>query len=249
MSTSKLAKMTDLLSTVRRNLAAVEERMADATAAAGRPPGSVKLIGVSKYVGAAETAALVVAGCRRLGESRPQQLWSKVESPELTKSPTELPEIEWHLIGHLQRNKVARTVAIGPLIHGIDSQRTLAAINQSAEKAGSTAKVLLEVNCSGDPEKHGISPEQLAQEVEGLSKFSEVRVRGLMTMAARDGGTETARRNFAMLRELRDKVAPIVPEGHSLDELSMGMSGDFEQAILEGATLVRIGSALWEGLG
>ena len=243
MSTSKLATMTDLLATVRANLAAIEERIAHATASAGRPEGSVKLIGVTKYVGAAETAALVAAGCRRLGESRPQQFWSKADSPELSKY-----DLEWHLIGHLQRNKVARTVALGPLIHGVDSNRILMAINKAAEVAGTTAKVLLEVNCSGDSEKHGILPERLAKDVEELGVFGNVRVRGLMTMAARDGGTDTARRNFALLRKLRDKVAPLTPEGHTLDELSMGMSGDFEQAILEGSTLVRIGSALWEGI-
>ena len=230
--------------TIRANLDRTRERIALAAERAGRDPETIKLVGVTKYVDAATTAALVDAGCNALGESRPQQLWAKAEAAGLAGRP-----IEWHMIGHLQRNKTARTVALRPLIHGIDNFRTLGAVNKAAETGDFVAEVLLEVNCSGDETKHGVAPDQLPHDIEDLNYFLNIRVRGLMTMAARGGGERVARENFALLRELRDKCQPLAPAGTTLDELSMGMSGDFEQAIAEGATIVRIGSALWEGVG
>lgn len=212
--------------------------------AAGRSPDEVTLVGVTKYVGPREAAALVRAGCRDLGESRPQQLWEKAESPELAGA-----DVRWHMIGHLQRNKTPRTVAMTPLIHSVDSFRTLGAINKAAETAGVTAEYLFEVNCSGDPEKHGMPPAQLPMDVEECSQFfRNTRLRGLMTMAAREGDSDATLRTFSYLRELRDRVASRLCEGDSLDILSMGMSGDLEEAIVEGSTMVRIGSALWEGV-
>jgi pyridoxal phosphate enzyme (YggS family) len=235
---------SDLDAIVRDNLARVRERIARACAAAGRSPNEVTLVGVTKYVGPREAAALVRAGCRDLGESRPQQLWDKAESPELASAG-----VRWHMIGHMQRNKAARTLALAPLIHSVDSFRTLATINKAAEGTGAIAEYLFEVNCSGDPEKHGMPPAQLAQDVEECSQFfRNTKLLGLMTMAAREGDSDTALRNFSSLRELRDKVASRLCEGDSLDILSMGMSGDFQEAILEGSTMVRIGSALWKGL-
>lgn len=234
----------DIEAIVRANLERLLERVSRACAAAGRSPDGVTVVGVTKYVGPREAAALVAAGRHDLGESRPQLLWEKADSPELAGAP-----VRWHQIGHLQRNKVARTLAYGALVHSVDSFRTLGTINKEAERAGLVAEYLFEVNCSGDPEKHGMSPGQLAHDVEECGDFfRHTRLRGLMTMAAREGDSDTARRNFAMLRELRDRVAPRVGEGGSLDILSMGMSGDFEEAIVEGSTMVRIGSALWEGL-
>jgi pyridoxal phosphate enzyme (YggS family) len=234
----------DIETVVRENLERVRERIADACHAAGRRSHEVTLIGVSKYVDAAKTAALVRSGCRDLGESRPQTFWEKVESPEMDGLCP-----RWHLIGHLQRNKTNRTVALGAIIHSVDSFRTLAALNKAAELAETVVEYLFEVNCSGDPEKHGMDPDQLMQDVEECGDFfRNTRLLGLMTMAAREGGRETARRNFGLLRTLRDKALPLVGEGQSLDVLSMGMSGDFEEAIVEGATHVRIGSALWEGI-
>lgn len=234
----------DIDAIVRTNLERVRERIAEACHAAGRSSHEVTLIGVSKYVDASATAALVRAGCRDLGESRPQQFWEKVESSEMDGICP-----RWHLIGHLQRNKTNRTIALGAIVHSVDNFRSLAAINKAAEVAGTTAEYLFEVNCSGDPEKHGMPPEQLMLDIEECGEFfRNTRLLGLMTMAAREGTQETARRNFALLRELQEKAKPHVSEGQSLDMLSMGMSGDFEQAILEGATHIRVGSALWEGI-
>lgn len=227
---------------VQENLARVRERIAHACDAAGRSVDEVRLVGVTKYVGVEETAALIRAGCHALGESRPQQLWSKAEA--LDKGPH--PQ-QWHLIGHLQRNKVTKTCdcSAAVYLHAVDSLRLLAAIDAAVAGRGWWSPALLEVNVSGDAEKHGYLAEELPSILEELPQFPNVRIQGLMTMAARSGDDETARRNFAALRELRDRVAtPELP----LHELSMGMSGDFEQAIQEGSTLIRVGSALWEGI-
>ncbi|WP_146396340.1 YggS family pyridoxal phosphate-dependent enzyme [Pseudobythopirellula maris] len=232
--------MPPLADTVRRNLESVESRIAGAATKAGRDPSDITLVGVAKYVDAAATAALVEAGCSVIGESRPQQLWSKAEAPELAGKP-----IEWRLIGHLQRNKIDRTLPIAREIQSVDSERLLRAIDASAAKQGLTARVLLEANCSGDAEKHGFSSEELKRLLPELPMLKSVEVCGLMTMAAREGGPTVARQNFAALRELRDTLRAEAPPGLTLDELSMGMSGDFEEAILEGATSVRVGSALW----
>ncbi|TWT35676.1 Pyridoxal phosphate homeostasis protein [Posidoniimonas corsicana] len=235
--------MTDRLSIVRENLQAVRQRIADAAGRAGRDPAGVRLVGVSKYVDAATSGLLVEAGCRALGESRPQQLWAKAAAAELAGA-----DVEWHLIGHLQRNKVRQTLPVAALLHSVDSPRLLAAVQQAAQTLGLRARALLEVNCSGDPEKHGLAPDELEAVVASLPDFPAVQIDGLMTMAAREGGRSEAQSNFAELRELRDRVAASAPDGVTLSELSMGMSGDFEEAIAEGATLVRVGSALWDGL-
>ena len=225
---------------VRANLDRVRDRIAEACQRADRPAESVQLVGVSKYVGPVETAALAAVGCGVLGEARPQELWAKAASPELASQA-----IQWRLIGHLQRNKVDRTVSVAASIDSVDSLRLLAAIDKAAGAAGKRQAILIEVNCSGDPEKHGFAPDDLPKLLDEASKHEHVEVRGLMTMAAREGGPEVARRNFADLRELRDRLAT---PSRPLAELSMGMSGDLEVAIIEGSTLVRVGRALWEGL-
>ncbi|MEO1498322.1 MAG: YggS family pyridoxal phosphate-dependent enzyme [Planctomycetota bacterium] len=231
----------EMRSVVRGNLERVRDRIAAACDTAGRAIEGVRLVGVSKYVGPYPTAQLAVAGCRDLGESRPQQLWEKAETLALDGC-----EVRWRMIGHLQRNKVARTVPISDSIDSVDSRRLLKAIDQAADQAGKRQTVLLEVNCSGDAEKHGFSPAEVDAVLAERDTWPHVEIDGLMTMAAREGGPDIARQNFHDLRELRDKLRNT--NGTKLDELSMGMSGDFEAAIAEGSTLVRIGSALWEGI-
>lgn len=233
-------RAADLNATVAANLARVRDRIAGASDKAGRSVDAVKLVGVSKYVDAKATAALVAAGCETLGEARPQQLWDKASAPELAGL-----RIEWRLIGHLQRNKAGRTVSVASSIDSVDSRRLLKAIDKAAGEQSKRLPILLEVNISGDAEKHGFRPAEIDAVFKEIAGWPNVQVEGLMGMAAREGGVETARRNFAELRELRDRLAtPELP----LAELSMGMSGDLEAAIAEGSTLVRVGSALWEGL-
>jgi pyridoxal phosphate enzyme (YggS family) len=223
------------------NVARVRERIAIAAIAAGRVPETVQLVAVTKYVGPQMAAALLAANCPVLGESRPQQLFDKSSDPDLVGA-------RWHLIGHLQRNKVRRTLPLVALIHSIDSLRLLQAIDRVAGELSMKTKVLLEVNCSGDAEKGGLSQSQLLELIPRLMEFPHVEVRGLMTMAARAGGTNVAARNFSALRKLREQAITAGPPGLELPELSMGMSGDFEVAIREGATQVRIGSLLFEGV-
>ena len=228
---------------IRQNLERIQEEIARAAEQANRDPAQVKLIGVSKYVGPEDTAELVGAGCHTLGESRPQQLWEKASCDQLNPL-----DCQWRLIGHLQRNKVSKTIEYADSIDSIDSRRLLTEINKEAASRDLQQKVLLEVNCSGDQAKHGFRAEELTELIPELEEWSNVRVCGLMTMAAREGGPEVARANFALLRELRDKVQAMAPKSVKLTELSMGMSNDFREAIVEGSTLVRIGSALWQGL-
>jgi len=223
------------------NLQSVRGRIADAARRSGRSPDAVKLVAVTKYVGVEIARRLVEAGCRDLGEARPQALWQKAEA--LADEP-----IGWHLIGHLQRNKVARTLPLARLIHSGDSLRLIAAIE--AEAAGAAlvpVPLLIEVNVSGDASKHGFRPDELDALGEQLRQCRHVAVTGLMCMAGREGDLESARRDFEALRRLRDRLRSVWPAAIAVDDLSMGMSGDFEVAIEEGATIVRVGSALFEG--
>src|SRR5262249_49707057 len=153
--------------------------------------------------------------------------------------------IRWHLVGHLQRNKVERTLPLVELIHSMDSVRLLAALDEEATKRQRGVSVLLEVNASGEGNKHGFAPEELPGLGPPIRAFRSVQVRGLMTMAAFEEDPQRCRPTFAALRELRDRLRGEIGPPHDLQELSMGMTNDFEVAVEEGATMVRIGTALF----
>jgi PLP dependent protein len=236
--------MSDTSTVISENLAGVRQRIAAAAARSGRAADDVTLVAVTKYVSAEVVRPLVAAGCLDLGESRPQLLWEKAASL------ADLP-IRWHLIGHLQRNKVRRTLPLVTMIHSVDSARLLAAVDEeqgTGDEGRETVPVLLEVNVSGEAAKHGFGAEEIEPLLAELAGYRNIAVRGLMCMAGLEGGMESARRDFAALRQLRDRLRPRCPAGVALDDLSMGMSGDFEAAIEEGATIVRVGSALFEGI-
>ena len=221
-------------------LAAVEDRLARACRRSGRARGDVTLVAVTKTIDVEVAALLPSLGVRDLGESRPQELWRKAVA---------LPaDVRWHLIGHLQRNKVERTVPLVRMIHSADSLRLLSALDQEAGRQGRALDVLLEVNASREVNKHGFAPEEVPALAEEINKLHNVRVRGLMTMAAYDEDPEKSRPTFALVRQLRDRLRGEVAPAHLLDHLSMGMSNDFEVAVEEGATLVRLGTVLFEGL-
>lgn len=232
--------MMDPRAIIAANLQRVRDQIADA-ARQGRRPEEITLVGVTKYVDAAATRSLFECGCVDLGEARPQSLWEKAEAL------SDLP-IRWHMIGHLQRNKVKRTLPHVSLLHSGDSLRLLQAVDAEAADLGRVIDVLLEVNISGDAAKHGFSPEELRASLDSIAALPHLKVLGLMTMAALDGGPERAQRDFSSLRQLRDELQLNCPAALELRELSMGMSGDFREAIPEGATIVRLGSALWEGV-
>jgi pyridoxal phosphate enzyme (YggS family) len=179
-------------------------------------------------------------GISDLGESRPQELWRKSELIP--------PGARWHLIGPLQRNKARRTLPLADLIHSVDSVPLLERLDELAIELELERAVLLEVNVSGEPAKHGFHPQEMPRVLAAADKLERVEIRGLMTMAPYDADPQSARPVFARLRQLRDELKPVAPPRCSLSELSMGMSGDFEVAIAEGATIVRIGSALFHGV-
>jgi pyridoxal phosphate enzyme (YggS family) len=229
-----------LLAILRSRLAAVEERLQQACRRAGRARGDVTLVAVTKQVSSEVAALLPELGVLHLGESRPQELWRKAAI---------LPAAcHWHLVGHLQRNKVERTLRINPLIHSVDSLSLLETLEKEATKSKISVSALLEVNASREPNKHGFAPELMEEVVGDLLKFEQVQVRGLMTMAAWDQDPEKCRPSFALVRQLAERFRGRVSRPHALEQLSMGMSNDFEVAVEEGATMVRIGTALFEGL-
>jgi pyridoxal phosphate enzyme (YggS family) len=239
------------------NFHRIQERIARAAESAGRRADEITLVGVTKYVDTQQAAELVAAGCRDLGESRPQELWKKAETLSSQRAAgfipavPDVPPIHWHLIGHLQRNKVARTLPLFTLIHSVDSERLLAAIHEarsSPDDKRPPTNVLLEVNTSGESAKHGLALDDVEPLLAAAPNFPRVAIHGLMTMAALEGGPTVAARNFATLRELRDRVKSNAPNCVELNDLSMGMSADFEFAIKEGASIVRVGLLLWEGV-
>lgn len=221
------------------NWTAVRAEIAAACERANRPVDSVRLVAVTKYAEMDWVRGLVALGQVTLGENRPQQL---IERAGL------LDSAEWHLIGHLQRNKVRAVLPFATCIHSVDSLKLLARIGEIAGELGLTPRVLLEVNVSGEESKDGFSAETVRADWPQIQAVENVAVAGLMTMAPLTDDPETARPVFRRLRELRDELQTSARPGIVLTDLSMGMSGDFAVAIEEGSTLVRVGSRLFEGL-
>lgn len=234
--------MAGSVAQLAENLRQVRGRMAEAALRSGREPGEVTLVAVTKYASEFAARTLADLGCLDLGESRPQALWQKAGA-------LGIDPIRWHLIGHLQRNKVRQTLPLVTLIHSADSLRLIRTIDEEASRQlGRAMPILLEVNISGEPAKHGFAPAEMEPLGKDLAALEHIEVRGLMTMAGQAGGLDRARRDFAALRALRDRLRAAWPPELASGELSMGMSGDFEAAIEEGATMVRVGSALFEGV-
>jgi len=233
------------LEAIARNLAEVRRRIAAAAARAGRDPAAVSLVAVTKDVAADVVAAAVAAGATDIGENRYQEAKSKIAA--LAGRP-----VRWHFIGHLQRNKVKYVVECFNIIHSLDSLELAAEIDRRARATagGGRVPVLVEVNVGGEATKFGVAPEGAVELVLKAAALPGLDVQGLMTIAPQAGDPEAARPHFRRLRLL----AAAVPGagGPVLRHLSMGMSDDFEVAVEEGATLVRVGRAIFgarEGLG
>lgn len=227
-----------MLNRIRDNVQQVRQRIAEAAERSGRTGDDVTLIAVTKYGTLEQTTAIIQAGCSDLGENRPQQLWDKAAAFSGDTN------VRWHQIGHLQRNKVAKTLPIIDLLHSADSLRLLHAVDDAAAAIGKRQKVLLEVNVSGDAAKHGWKPTAMPDVVTQALEMKHIEIRGLMTMATLGGEPSAVRYNFASLRGLQHALGAEFGNAVSWDHLSMGMSADFEIAIEEGATMVRVGSAL-----
>jgi PLP dependent protein len=225
---------------INERLQSVEDRIAAACRRAGRPRADVTLVAVTKTVGLDIAQQLVEAGVRDLGENRPQELRRKAASLS--------GGVRWHLIGHLQRNKVEKTLPLVTMIHSVDSVRLLDALEEDAARRSQTIEALLECNASGEASKLGFALAELPKIIPQLARLRHVQIRGLMTMAAYDANPENCRSTFAALRRMRDELRHDVAPPHRMVYLSMGMSNDFEVAIEEGATFVRLGTVLFEGL-
>jgi pyridoxal phosphate enzyme (YggS family) len=223
------------MSSVQKNLSEIHARIESAATRCGRKASEIRLVAVSKTHPPELIREAFEAGQRAFGESRVQDALPKLDA---------LPSgIEWHFIGHLQTNKIRKVVGRFALFHGVDNENLAVQINRIAGELGVTANALLEVNVSGEESKFGFAPENLPAALETLAPLPFLRIRGLMTMAPYSDNPEEARPYFAKLRELRDRLA--TENSLPLSELSMGMSGDFEQGIAEGATIVRVGSAIF----
>lgn len=231
----------DLAERLRSNLSRVKSEIAEACLRAGRAPDSVRLVAVTKYVDSAVTSALLAAGATDLGENRPQALVEKAAALAHLNP-------RWHLIGHLQRNKIRKVLPHVHLLHAGDSWRLLEAVNAAAGELSRRVDVLLEVNVSGDTSKHGFHPQELTGLVPQLDNLGQVRVRGLMGMSGLESSPAEKQAEFARLRMLLERLQAEFPAARQWRELSMGMSDDFPAAIAEGSTLVRVGSALFAGI-
>ena len=220
---------------LKANLDSIRARMAAACARASRPTESVSLLPVSKGQSPEIVCAAVELGLNAFGENRVQEAKSKI--------PLCPSRLRWHMIGHLQTNKCRETVRLFELVHSVDSMHIAAELNRCADLAAKTVAILLEVNVSGEASKFGYAPTQLLTELVELNRFRRLEIRGLMTMAPWASDPEKARPIFRRLAALRSECNNILEA--PLPELSMGMSGDFEVAIEEGATIVRVGTALF----
>jgi PLP dependent protein len=214
----------------------VRGRIARAAARADRDPNSVVLVGVAKTVAPALLIEAVSQGLTDLGENRVQEAEAHMEA--LGRAA-----VRWHMIGHLQRNKAGRAAERFARIHSLDSAALAETLSRHAETTGRRLSVLIEVNVSGEASKFGVRPDALEPLIERVAGLPGLALDGLMTVGAPVERAEDARAGFARLRELRDRAERML--GRPLPELSMGMSGDFEVAVEEGATLVRVGTALF----
>lgn len=202
----------------------------------GRSPGAVTLVGVTKTIPPGVVSEALALGLRDLGENRVQEAQAKIGAVGRDRA-------RWHLIGHLQRNKAGRAAELFDLVHSVDEVGVAEALGRRALGLGRSLPVLVEVNVSGEASKFGVAPEGLEPLLEQVARQPGLRLEGLMTVGPPVARPEEARAGFARLRGLRERAAERL--GFELRELSMGMSGDFEVAVEEGSTLVRVGSAIF----
>jgi PLP dependent protein len=228
-----------VVSDVAANLNRVRERIAAAARRGGRRIEDILLVAVSKGVDPTQVLTVAASGVTDFGENRVQEALPKITHLR----PQVAGTVRWHLVGHLQRNKARQAVQLFDVIHSVDSVELAIALDQRAEQAGRICEVLVQVNLASEPQKFGIAPEALPAMLQSLSALSGMRVVGLMTIAPQVD-PEVARPVFRRLRELRDEVAR-TGRAPAFANLSMGMSEDFEVAVEEGATMVRIGRAIF----
>ena len=223
----------------RHNLDVVQTRIADACRRVARDPANVRLLPVSKTVDEARIRLCYAAGCRLQGENKVQEAHSKWEAM------ADLPDLRWSVIGHLQTNKAKLVAGFATEFQALDSLRVAEALDRHLQTEGRSLDVFVQINTSGETSKYGLSPDDAQAFVRKLPTFSALRVRGLMTLALLTRDTLRVRACFILLRTLRDRLRQGTPADIEMNELSMGMSGDFEIAIEEGATVVLVDQAIY----
>ena len=226
------------MNTIQERLEAIIERIDAATRRSGRDPGSVRLVAVSKTVGVGQVEAALNAGVRILGENYVQEAREKYDRLGHRT-------VQWHFIGHLQSNKAKYAVRMFDLIHSVDSFKLARELDKRARRLGKIQNILIQVNVAEEATKSGVSVSATIELIQNIRTLSNVAVKGLMTMPPYFNAPERVRPFFRRLLHMREDVQSASIPGVSLSELSMGMTGDFEVAIEEGATLVRIGTAIF----
>jgi pyridoxal phosphate enzyme (YggS family) len=222
---------------IAENLSRIKERMAEAAIRSGRTPGSVKLVGVTKTVDLDRIKEAVSAGLQILGENYVQEARDKIRELK--------DRVSWHFVGRLQTNKAKYAVKLFDVIHTVDSFKLAQELNRRAQPLGRTIPIIIQVNLASEVSKGGVEPSECLSLIRYVSVLENLQIRGLMTMPPFFDQPERARPYFAQLREMSQKIAEAQVAGVEMNELSMGMSGDFEAAIEEGATLIRVGTAIF----
>ena len=225
------------MGSIADNLARVKERMAEAAIRSGRRPDSVKLVGVTKTVEVDRIKEAVSAGLQIVGENYIQEARDKIRE---LGSP-----VNWHFVGRLQTNKAKYAVRLFDLIQTVDSFRLAKELNRRTQPLGRAIPILIQINLASETSKGGVNPTQCLSLIKQVSTLEYLQVRGLMTMPPFFHQPERARPYFAQLRKLSQEITEAQLPGIEMNELSMGMSGDFETAIEEGATLIRVGTAIF----
>jgi pyridoxal phosphate enzyme (YggS family) len=233
-------------SDVAANLVEIHDRIAGACARAGRDPAGVRLVAISKRIPTGRVLAGVLAGQLDLGENRLQDALARqdeLRAELVAAAGADAPTIRWHFVGHLQRNKASKAAGRFALIHGVHSADLARRLDRKAGELGTVQPVLLQVNVTAEPQKDGLATDAVEGVACEVAALKHLDLQGLMCMARFGDPEAQLRRTFATLRQLRDQAAAAT--GRPLPHLSMGMSGNFEAAIAEGATLVRIGTAVF----
>ena len=225
------------METIKNNLRIIKEKIKKATLKANRYPEEIKLVAVTKTATIEQIEEAISAGVKTIGENKVQEAKEKYHILST--------DIEWHLVGHLQTNKVKYAIEIFDCIHSVDSIKLAEEIDKRSLQFGKTTNVLIEVNVSGEETKYGIKPEEVEPFLKETSEFSRIRVRGLMTIAPMAEDKEDVRPYFRKLRELSEEIKSKNLKNVKMDYLSMGMTEDFEVAIEEGANMVRIGRGIF----
>jgi len=228
---------------IKENIFDVKGRIASACSRAGRELSSVTFVCVAKGRPAGDIREAIASGIADIGESRVQEATLKYK--ELQTPDSKLPAIRWHMIGHLQTNKAKEAVRIFDLIQSVDTIRLALEIDKQAALVNKVQDILIEVNISGEEQKYGFSPADMPAAIKQISSFKNIGINGLMAVGPLGGDIERARSCFRQLRELRDGFNRLRTANSALHTLSMGMSDDFEAAIEEGSSMVRIGGAVF----